>query len=108
MNESSRAAQGGKIDPRGVEEFGRDEDRSGVRGIEDDRRPPRGARLHDLEQGRQIAVKLESLSAPVPGIRSSGKLAILARKSGFSADSLSVILAILLGRKKRRIRLEHL
>ena len=64
------AAQRGKIDPRGVEEFGRI-DRAGMRGVEDDRRPPLG-RLHDLERRRQFAIKLGHRRAAVPAIRGSG------------------------------------
>ena len=56
------AAQRSQIDPRGVEEFVRI-DRTGMRRVEDDRRPPCG-RLHDLERRRQFAIKLGHRRAP--------------------------------------------
>jgi hypothetical protein len=54
--------QRAEIDPRRVEEFGRI-DRAGMRRVKDDRRPPPG-RLHDLERGRQFAIKLGHRRAP--------------------------------------------
>ncbi len=49
------AAQRRKIDPRRAQEFVRI-GRSGMRRVEDDRRPP-GGRLHNLERARQFSVK---------------------------------------------------
>jgi hypothetical protein len=51
-----------QVDPGGVKEFVRI-DRSGMGGIEDDRRPPLG-RLDDLERRRQFTIKPGHRGAP--------------------------------------------
>ena len=56
------AAQGRQVDSRGRQEFVRI-DRAGMRRVEDDRRTPM-RRLHDLERGRQLAIKLGHRGAP--------------------------------------------
>ncbi len=86
------AAQRGKFDPRGVEEFVR-VDRAGMRGIEDDRCPPRG-RLDDLERRRQFAIKLCHRQAP--SLESAAlDNSFLPEKRSFYECSLSIITTVL-------------
>ena len=91
------AAQRGHVDPRRVEEFVRI-DRAGMRGIEDDRRPPFG-RLHDLERRRQFAIKLGHRRAP--SLQSAAlDASILPEKRCSYERALSVITTILPRAKK--------
>ena len=86
------AAQRGQVDPRRFEEFARI-DRAGMRGIEDDRRPPL-SRLHDLERRRQFAIKLGHRRAP--SLQSAAlDASILPEKRCSYEKALSVITTVL-------------
>ena len=100
------AAQRGKVDPGRVEKFGRI-DRAGMGRVEDDRSPP-VRRLHDLERGRQLAIKLghrgaPSLECPHSLPQRSIMRPILPAKGRACKDVLSVIVIILPSEKSRRL-----
>src|ERR1700750_1620251 len=72
-----------------------------MRGIEDDRGPPLG-RLHDLERGRQLAIKLGHRRAPSlenPLLWATG---FCQKNGGFCVDSLSVITTLMPREKSSR------
>ncbi len=80
-------------------------DRAGMRRIEDDRRPPRG-RLHDLERGRQFAIKLGHRRAP--SLESAAlAYAFLPEKRRFYENPLSVITTVLPSEKSSQTALER-
>ena len=98
------AAQRGEVDPGGVEKFGRI-DRAGMGRVEDDRRPPM-RRLHDLERGRQLAIKLGHRRAPSlecpHSLWADRSCDRFCRRAGLCKDVLSVIVIILPSEKSRR------
>ena len=99
------AAQRGEVDPRGVKEFLRI-DRAGMRGIEDDRRPPvRG--LHDLERWRQVAISLGHSPGAVPVVRDSSVRLISARKSQCFVTAILSVIAGRLPSEKSPFTLER-
>ncbi len=98
------AAQRGEVDPGGVEEFERI-DRAGMGRVEDDRRPPM-RRLHDLERGRQLAIKLGHLGRRPLNVRFPfgpiDHATDSAGRAGLCKDVLSVIVIILPSEKSHR------